>query len=112
VNGMERDVVAPAREMLSNGHDIEAVVASLKQRGCSILESIKVVREITGSSLGDAKRVVHFSQAWAELRGAHENLHATLEATVAQEETISTGRGPDPRPAAQGPGLRDSLDQR
>ncbi len=44
-----------------------------------MIQSIKIVRELQGISLEDAKEVVHSSNAWADLRASHDRLHAQAE---------------------------------
>jgi ribosomal protein L7/L12 len=70
---------AKARQMRAMGRDDEAILSFLREGGCSILESIKIIRELKGGSLAEAKRVVHLSQTWADARQAYDQLHDSLE---------------------------------
>ncbi len=52
--------------------DLEGWVQKLRDEGCSILETIKKVRERYHLSLEEAREAVHFSPAWAAERPALE----------------------------------------
>lgn len=60
-------------------------MADLKSDGFSRVESIRAVVEITGASLGDAKLIVHQSQAWEAVRQETEDFHTALEAELSAE---------------------------
>jgi ribosomal protein L7/L12 len=61
----------------------DQVLAQLRADGFSPVESIKVTRAVLHVSLGDAKRIVHFSAAWADTRDGFDQLHdvAAIAAT-------------------------------
>lgn len=73
------ELLETARTVLEGGADWEATLAELRRLGASPIASIKVVRELKGISLGEAKDAVHFSRAWADRRVIHEGLHAHAE---------------------------------
>ena len=60
-------------------------MAGLKDEGFSQVDCIRAVVEITGASLGDAKLIVHQSQAWEAVRQETEDVHAALEAELRAE---------------------------
>ena len=80
---MRAGLLEVARTMLASGADWEAVLTELRRLGASPIASIKVVRDLKGVSLGDAKEAVHFSRAWADRRVAHEKLHARTQCAAA-----------------------------
>ena len=80
-----RRSVAAARRGLQSGRSLEAVVADLKNEGFSRVDSIRAVVEITGASLGDAKLIVHRSQAWEDVRQETEDFHVALETELRVE---------------------------
>jgi ribosomal protein L7/L12 len=90
-------VVNDARTVYTRTSDIEATVEVLREGGCSVIESIKAVREIAGIDLGIAKSLVHHSAAYADQRANHEAFHRA----VAEEF------GLDPRSVAVPPPPRD-----
>ncbi len=67
----------------ANDEEWDHVLAQLRTDGFSPVESIKVTRAVLHVSLGEAKRIVHFSEAWADAREGFEELHEVAEAVVA-----------------------------
>ncbi len=59
--------------------DWDAVLAQLRSDGFSPVESIKVTRAVLHVSLGEAKQIVHTSEAWSDARDDFEQLHAIVE---------------------------------
>jgi ribosomal protein L7/L12 len=53
----------------------ERILAQLRTDAFSPIESIKITRAVLQVSLGEAKRIVHQSTAWADLRAEFEDLH-------------------------------------
>jgi len=58
--------------------DWDAVLARLRADGFSPVESIKVTRAVLDVSLGEAKRIVHESAAWADARASFEELQDSV----------------------------------
>ncbi|SDZ19985.1 hypothetical protein SAMN05421504_110236 [Amycolatopsis xylanica] len=56
--------------------DVEAKLAMLRANGFSQVDCIRALSE--GSTLAEAKRVVHLSETWADRRDASEQLHENL----------------------------------
>jgi len=48
--------IREGRELLSRGASVEEVLARLRQNGCEVIESIKVLTEVAGMDLDTAKR--------------------------------------------------------
>ena len=68
------------RQRLAEAPDaIEEELLRLRQSGCSIIDSIKVIRDATGAGLGNAKVLVHNSATWRDRRAANEALHDEIE---------------------------------
>lgn len=63
-------------------NDWNAVLAQLRADGFSPVESIKVTRAVLHVSLGEAKQIVHTSEAWADAREGFEELHENAEQTA------------------------------
>ena len=79
--------VRESRELLSRGASVEEVLARLRQNGCEVIESIKILTEVAGMDLEIAKRTVHFSETWSDRLGAHEAFHDRAEEAAKQEAT-------------------------
>lgn len=58
---------AYAKGLLSDGMDMDSVLMELRNRDFSPMDCIRAVMALTGASLADSMRVVHFSSAWPEL---------------------------------------------
>jgi len=63
-----------ARVMRSSGESLESVLAYLRAEGQSIIDSIKIVREVENIPLGEAKIVVDSSATWADFRDSNATL--------------------------------------
>lgn len=74
----ERGRVEAARTMFGPQSDVQEIIAYLRAEGLPIFEAIKAVMELRGVGLAEAKRLVHFSRAYADQRLAHEALHREL----------------------------------
>lgn len=58
---------AEAAEAPASGTGMDSVLGRLRNKDFSPMDCIRAVMKLTGSSLPDAMRVVHFSSAWPEL---------------------------------------------
>ena len=73
------------RQRLAEAPDaVEEELLRLRQSGCSILDSIKLIRAATGVGLGSAKVLVHSSATWRDRRAANEALHDEIEQALQQ----------------------------
>ena len=70
------------RALYETGTDIETILMELRKVGCSPIQSMWVICQIQQISLEEAKRTVHFSKAWADMRDEHNKLHAGLEESL------------------------------
>ena len=98
-------ILAVAIERVSAGDDLEEVLASLRSQGVSQIHCIMVVRGGTELSLAEAKRVVHESRAFADVRQQNEAVHRDLtEGLVQAAETMEAARDGamhEPEPARE-----------
>lgn len=85
-----------ARKNRMAGRDWPVILMSLRQQGATIIDSIVVVRAVDGCSLGEAKDLVHTSDAWADMRPYHDRLHAEFEAAL-ESFDLCDGQATDPR---------------
>ena len=58
---------------------MEATLAKLREVGASKIESIRALVDGTRMSLADAKRTVHFSAVWADVKERDEKFWDELE---------------------------------
>ena len=67
---------------LQAGVTLDEVIAYLSAQDVSILDAIKIVRNVGGVPLGDAKQLVSCHAAWRSMVQANEALHDESEAAV------------------------------
>ena len=72
------------RRKLADGKILDQALSELRSEGASILQSIVAVQKAQRCSLADAKRLVHFSPAWSDMREANEKFHEELERIAEQ----------------------------
>ncbi|MFN0091273.1 MAG: hypothetical protein ACKVWR_13555 [Acidimicrobiales bacterium] len=60
----------------------ERVLVQLRADGFSPIESIKITRAVLRVPLAEAKRIVHFSIAWADARSEFEQIQASVASTA------------------------------
>jgi hypothetical protein len=68
----------------------EAVLRWLRQAGATPIQSIRTLTEL-GLSLAEAKRTLHFSATWSDIRDSSEKLQEEAEraARELEQETSS-----------------------
>lgn len=67
---------------LQAGVTLDEVIAYLSAQNVSILDAIKIVRNVGGMPLGEAKQVVSCHAAWRSIVKANEALHDESEAAI------------------------------
>lgn len=75
----------PVGEMLRLGKSIDQVLEFLRSEGCSKIDSMWLLEDVAGMPGVDAKKAVHFSPVWAEVRTRDENFHDALEDELKRE---------------------------
>jgi len=66
------------RKLNDSGADLEDILTYLRNEGCSKIDSIVVLHEVLGISLGDAKGLVHCSSTWRDVREQDDAFHDQL----------------------------------
>lgn len=70
------------QELHSQGKSRDEIVGFLRSQGCSKVQSIVVLKAL-GVDSSEAKKMVHFSNVWADMRERdtqfHESLHKVFE---------------------------------
>jgi len=72
-------LVAAFKAVIEQRKSDEEAIAFLRAQGCSKIEAIALLSLAMGIDLGRAKRLVHFSEAWKDVRAEHEQFHEDLE---------------------------------
>jgi ribosomal protein L7/L12 len=65
--------------MKASGEDREAILTFLRSKRCSKIDSIRVIMAVLDVDLARAKRIVHQSRAWADMRDRDDSFHGALE---------------------------------
>jgi hypothetical protein len=81
-----RDLSSDLRELLGSGASLDTALSQLRASGASIVESIVSVRSVRRCDLAEAKRLVHLSPAWEDVRVLNDQFHAELEAAAREYE--------------------------
>ncbi|MGK3201229.1 hypothetical protein [Amycolatopsis sp. MEPSY49] len=76
---IDNSALEAARTRLAAGVPLDAVLAELREGGCTQVDGIRAVCALTGASLAEAKEIVHVSPAWADVRQRADDLHRSLE---------------------------------
>jgi len=71
-----------ARRMLDKGDDIESVIEFLRNNGANQIDSIKILKELTGRDVKDCKALLHSSKTWEDRRELDRQLHDLAEAGI------------------------------
>ena len=66
-------------QSVRDGSAMEVTLARLREVGASKVESIRALVDGTRMSLADAKRTVHFSAVWTDLKERDEKFWDELE---------------------------------
>jgi ribosomal protein L7/L12 len=79
---MSARVTERAVGLCHDGARWDTVLAPLRREGFSKVDSIKATVEVLRLPLADAKRLVHDSEAWPDVREHHDEWHNSLVAEV------------------------------
>jgi ribosomal protein L7/L12 len=71
--------------MAKQGVSISEVISYLRHQRVTIIDSIKVVREVYGMPLRQAKSIVSEHASWRDVAEAGDALHEELEAAIQKE---------------------------
>ena len=95
MNSYLRDFSKELRRSLANGADMETSLQALRAAGATIFESMAAVRSVRPCDLAEAKRLVHYSKTWTDVR---EETERTLRREF--EESAEPGASPNGGPGA------------
>lgn len=84
-------LLAEARELQAAGLSIDEILDALRQRSPSIIQSIKVIRDLLSISLGEAKLLVHRSRTWSDMRDIFSEVHDVAETEYQTDSAEVTG---------------------
>jgi ribosomal protein L7/L12 len=79
---VDPQLISQSSELWEQSRDHENLLHFLRASGVSKFDSIKVVREVCGISLGEAKRVVTLSAEWRDTLEATAELHDAITSSI------------------------------
>ncbi len=79
-------LLSECKGLLERGATHEELIALLKERGLSRVESIRVLAVVARLPIREAKERVHFSRAWRAEMTAAEEFHGLMERTIDEPE--------------------------
>lgn len=78
--------VAAARSILENEDGgLESSISFMRRSGFSPIDCIRAVMILCRKSLAEAKKIVHYSDAWADIRASQEKLQNDLANEMERE---------------------------
>jgi len=77
-----------AKKRRRKGSSVEEVLASLRSEGATIVDCLKVVREVEGVRLGRAKEIVDSSDTWADVRESNERVRSLAMQALDESEDL------------------------
>lgn len=81
-------LVDVASKKRREGCSLEEVLASLRSAGATMVESLKVVREVEGVRLGRAKEIIDSSATWADMRESNERIRSLAVEALEDSEDL------------------------
>ena len=73
------ELVKIGREMLDAGKSTEEILAALRACSPSVIQSMKVMRDLLGVQMDEAKLLVHHSRTWSDMRDVFSEVHEIAE---------------------------------
>lgn len=82
---VNKETLENCKRILGAHNNIEYVLMYLKEKGYSIIESMIMLTELQGLDLGEAKKLVHFSETWSDVRERNEEFHKSILKALEKE---------------------------
>jgi hypothetical protein len=73
-----------ARTMLAQGASNEDILGWARREGASMMESVKLMRQIKAATLQEAQEIVHESSTWADEKESWEQLQNVFAEALKQ----------------------------
>lgn len=86
------NMIEECQKRVSHGASREDLILYLHHEGITIVDSMKVLKEIYKISLGEAKEIVTAHPAWTDEVRSADILHEQLEKALQEEDGVRHGR--------------------
>jgi ribosomal protein L7/L12 len=73
------ELIKIGREMMNAGRSTEEILTALRAYSPSVIQSIKVMRDLLGIPMDEAKLLVHRSRTWSDMRDVFSEVHEIAE---------------------------------
>jgi hypothetical protein len=73
-------------KMIDQGATVEEIIRALRDDGFSKAPSIKALCDFRLANLAEAKRLIHFSETWADRKAEDEAFHEELVEAMSTQE--------------------------
>lgn len=78
--------LSEGQRLKGDGVPLEEILRFFRADGASITDCIKLLTRLENVRLGEAKRIVHFSETWADFRAGSEEFHERAEKAARELE--------------------------
>lgn len=78
------------QRLKGEGLPLEDILRFFRANGASITESMKLLTRLEKVNLGEAKKIVYFSETWSDFRAGSEELHERAEKAARELEAETT----------------------
>jgi hypothetical protein len=73
------ELVKIGREMMNAGRSTEEILTALRAFSPSVIQSMKVMRDLLNVPMDEAKLLVHRSRTWSDMRDVFSEVHEIAE---------------------------------
>jgi hypothetical protein len=80
--------LATASSMRHAGATTDEWLQAIRDDGATIIDSVKVVRQLLGVSLGEAKPIIDESPVWSDVRESNRRVRAQIERMVEEDRLL------------------------
>ncbi|HUQ63999.1 MAG TPA: hypothetical protein VM121_09610 [Acidimicrobiales bacterium] len=91
---MRTDLVTRAQDLWAGGRSWTEILDELRRAGASKIDCVRAAVQILRVPTADAKMLVHYSDVWADVRGADEQFHESLIAAAESVSDVSSAPSP------------------
>jgi ribosomal protein L7/L12 len=83
-----QELLRVAITMRQEGAATDVWLRALRDDGATIIDSVKVVREVLGVSLAEAKPIVDESPVWSDVRESNRVLREQVERMIDEDRIL------------------------
>jgi ribosomal protein L7/L12 len=92
---LSRETIQECEKLGNEKGDVEPILALLRTRGYSKVQSIAALAEVQKLSLQEAKELVHRSSCWSDVRTQDDEFQDTIIESLGVDEERSSATAED-----------------